>query len=268
VNILDYVLLAGLAGFGIYGFIKGFFKQALVIVGLVAAFFLASKYHTSVAEMDFLSRVREQSESVATVGSFLGILFVIAALASIIATLVGRRVRELSVGAGDRWLGGFLGLVVGAVVLGGVALGLKEWAVGAIQDAPAGADGIIANSVMVDELSEVYLTVIALVPQAQRDEISRVYEERFKTPGNDDASGVPPGVVKSSDPPAPRPVLNLGAQRALVRKLTGDSAVAVPAAAAEAGKNADAVPAAAVEAKGSVNVKDVDALPAVTPESK
>ena len=55
-----------------------------MIVGLVVAFFLASRYHTTVAEMSFLRSVRERSEDVALVGSFLGILFVVAAVGSII----------------------------------------------------------------------------------------------------------------------------------------------------------------------------------------
>ena len=251
-NILDYVLLAGLVGFGVFGFIKGFFKQALVIVGLVVAFFLASRYHTTVAEMSFLRSVRERSEDVALVGSFLGILFVVAAVGSIIATLVGRRVQSLSIGAVDRWLGAFLGIIVGAVLLGGVALGLKQLVGGGAVANAEGVDGIVASSVMVKELSEVCLTVMALaeqaLPEAQRDELSQEYEEWFKSGGMEGDTSVSPDSVKSSDPPPPSPLLGLGARRQLLRKFTEESTPPVPAA-AESVENSDAVPAVTSESE-------------------
>ena len=235
-NILDYVLLAGLLGFGVFGFVKGFFKQALVIAGLGLAFFLASKYHTNVAEMNFLSSVRERSESVALVGSFLAILFAVAALSSVIATLIGRRISRLSIGSGDRWLGSFLGLVIGAVVLGGVTLGLKEWEYGAVGDIPEEADGFIAESALVPFLSDVCLTLVALVPQESRDEAQRIYEERFRH-GNDDPVILPPEVVKSNNP-GTSGLLSIGIQRSLFRKVSeeSESARAVPAGAQSEGK--------------------------------
>ena len=71
-NPLDYFLIASLLGFLIYGYMKGFLRQVLLLIAIGLSFFLAARYHADLAATDFMSGLRENSESVALVSAFVG----------------------------------------------------------------------------------------------------------------------------------------------------------------------------------------------------
>ena len=139
-NALDYALIAVLVGFFIYGYIKGLLRQILVALAVGGSFFLAAKYHYELAAADFVGGIRERSESVALVAAFVGILFASAAITSVLASLVARRLESESLASGNRWLGGLVSMIVGVILLGGAAVGLEEWQV------PEGVIGRIPDS--------------------------------------------------------------------------------------------------------------------------
>lgn len=183
-NALDYGIAGVLLAFLVYGFVRGFLRQALTLVGLAVAFLLAARYHTALAEADFLSGVRERSESVALVGSFVGIFFVAAAVATVIATFIGRRLKIEELRAGNRVLGGLVGLGVGTLIVGGACLGLKEWRFpeGAVGPSPAELEepDLVTASFLVPRMADACLALVALIPQEHREELRRLYEDKLR----------------------------------------------------------------------------------------
>ena len=256
VNAVDYVLLAVLGAFLIYGYMKGFLRQVLLFIGIGVSFFLASRYHVALAESNFLESLRESNETVALVVCFVGILFVSAAITSIVASLIGRSFRTATGAGGDRWLGALLGVGVGAVLLGGVAVGIREWkapdgALG-IPSAEAGEAGgfsdLVAQSLLLPHFADVCLFVVDKIPKEQREELIAVYDDHIKVmkttkPAVESSTGNPVSDFTNSLTAAPREsaskiaiaaknertngkLLDLGALRTLVRNQEEEAAPA------------------------------------------
>ena len=201
-NPLDYVLLALLLAFFLYGYFRGFARQVLLFVGIGGSFFLASKYHSDLAGSSFFENMRERSESVALVIAFSVIFFVSAGVVGVLATFVGRRIQSWQIGSADRWLGGLLGVLVGVLPLGALCLALKEWqfphgAVGNLVTAETEerTQGLVIESFLVPQLADLSLDLVALIPQEGREELSRAYEENLeifrRPPGKQESGGSP-----------------------------------------------------------------------------
>lgn len=187
-NAVDYVLLAVLGVFLICGYMKGLLRQVLLFIAIGVSFFLASRYHLTLAESSFLDALRENNETVALVACFVGILFVSAAVTSIIASMIGQSFHAATGAGGDRWLGALLGVAIGAVLAGGIAVGLREWkgpdgAVGIpSSDEPAsgGLSDLVAQSVLLPHFADICLFVVDKIPKEQREELLAVYDEHIK----------------------------------------------------------------------------------------
>lgn len=183
-NTLDYTLIAALAVFFIYGYFKGFARQVLLLIGIGVSFFLASRYHTALAETSFLSNLREHSETATLVVTFLGIFFLSSMFLCALASSIGEKARSLKIGTADRWLGAALGGVIGVFLLGGIALGLKEWqfpegAAGKVipESTRQKAEGLVTDSVLVPTLTEACLELIAFIHE-KREEAIEILEKK------------------------------------------------------------------------------------------
>ncbi len=184
VSILDYVLIAILLIFSIVGYRKGFVIQTLGIIGFGLAFFLAARFHRALAEMPVLQGISQKSEPAALVVAFVTIFFLVAALTSIATHLIGKKIKHTPVRPGDKWLGTLIGLTKGVLVLGALAIGLKQLGLPKGVLIPAEqqekTEGIIADSVLVPKLAEACLIAVSLIPEESRDEITRVFREKTK----------------------------------------------------------------------------------------
>lgn len=257
-NALDYALIAVLVGFFIYGYIKGLLRQILVALAVGGSFFLAAKYHYELAAADFAGGIRERSESVALVAAFVGILFASAAITSVLASLVARRLESESLASGNRWLGGLVSMIVGVILLGGAAVGLEEWQVpegviGRIPDSTQKkAKGLVSESVIVPYLSTACLAIVDWIPQESADELAEIYRQHAGTAPT--SGGVASGLANSLTDAGDRAVqeeattartkrtsgrfLNLGAQRRLTLE-SEKAAKTAPASAEGAVKEAE-----------------------------
>ncbi len=236
-NALDYVLIGLLVAFLLYGYFKGFARQILLLIAVGASFFLATKFHPDVASLGFMEEMRSKNENTALVVAFVGILFLAAAALSFVLSLITRRMEHKELSQSNRWLGALLSLGVGVILLGGLAVGLREWqteegAVGSkIEVVKEKTQGWVDGSRLVPFLSDACLglvdNVAKLIPQAGRDELARMYEENLKGFGkksDDDASGLVNSLTTTTNDASGEPVpasglLDLGARRQLTQKL-------------------------------------------------
>ncbi len=181
-NPLDYVLIGVLLFCLIAGYIKGFLAQLLQILAIIASFLLASRFHVAVAENSLFETMRRHSPSAAQVTAFLGIFFVVGAILSVLTSMVAKRFQNEHMKAGDRWLGALFSTAKGALILGGIALGLQEWkfpsGVAIPADQQAAAEGLVTSSKLVPRLAETCLVLVDMIPAAQRQEIRDMVRER------------------------------------------------------------------------------------------
>jgi membrane protein required for colicin V production len=128
-NNLDYVLLIGTGLFFLLGLYWGLIRQVLSIIGLVVGVMAAGRYGPGVAA--WLSSFIADPILAGAIG-FLGVLLLVSALASFVASALRMFVGLLFLGWLDHLLGGLLGLVQAALAAGAllvmmVAFPLELW---------------------------------------------------------------------------------------------------------------------------------------------
>jgi membrane protein required for colicin V production len=153
-NGLDYAILLGMGFFLIMGLYWGLIRQVLAIAGLVVGIIMAGRYGSTVA--DWLSSFIADPMLSGVLG-FLGVLMLVSALASLVASLLHSFVGLLFLGWLDHLLGGLLGLVqagIAAAVLlvAMVAFPLPFWT------------QAVANSRLADPLLQVGALFSGLLP--------------------------------------------------------------------------------------------------------
>jgi membrane protein required for colicin V production len=110
VNLLDWILVALVAGFFLSGLLKGIVRQAFSLGGIVAGHLAGVRWHgqaRSLLKIDFPG-----GDAAAYVAVFLAVYL----LARLLGALAEQRVRSSALSGGDRLLGGLLGLVTGAAL--------------------------------------------------------------------------------------------------------------------------------------------------------
>jgi len=121
--ILDYVLLAILAYFTIWGLRKGLIRAVGSLFGLVIAIVLSSRYYEQVTEFvaPFLGGVTENYNLIRAL-SFIVLLVGISRLVLLLVAAVEKVYKSIAVlpfmKLANRLLGGVLGLIEGSIVLG------------------------------------------------------------------------------------------------------------------------------------------------------
>ena len=206
-NVLDFVLLGILAFFLVAGYIKGFIAQVLQIIAIVVAFVLAAKFYVPRADNDLFRGVRENNAGAAQVISFVGLFFVSGAVLSFLASVISKRFRNEHMKSGDRMLGAVLATAKGVLIVGGVALGLRNWQMGehvgdrfgVRQEHREAAENLVTTSALVPRLADACLTLVALIPQSGQEKVRELWE---KNTGGD-GQGDPGGTTKSLDPGTP-----------------------------------------------------------------
>lgn len=128
-NNLDYAILIGAGLFGVLGLYWGLIRQVLSIVGLVVGVVAAGRYGPEVAA--WLSSFVADPLLTGAIG-FLGVLLLVSALASLVASALRIFAGLLFLGWLDHLLGGLLGLVqaglaAAALLVAMVAFPLDVW---------------------------------------------------------------------------------------------------------------------------------------------
>jgi uncharacterized membrane protein required for colicin V production len=191
-NPLDYVLIGVLLFFFVAGYMKGFLAQFLQILGIIASFFLASRFYLAVAENSLFEGMRQRSASAAQVTAWIVIFFVSGAIFSVLSSIAAKRFQNEHLKPGDRWLGALFSTVKGVIILGGIALGLQEWKFPSGTALPPAeqqaAEGLVTSSLLIPRLGEACFAVVSAIPTQQRDELRKMIEQhRFHLdPGNGD----------------------------------------------------------------------------------
>lgn len=161
-NWLDYTLLALTAAFVAAGYVKGFTRQVLQLIGILIAFYIAMVYTPDLATRPFLARWVEQNPQLTHlltyVGLFVGSILTWNLAIAIAARLMpGRRIFRPV----DGLLGGFLGAIKAVLVVGGICLGLITW--GSLNDYPP-----FRQSVLAPKMAASCKTLVLLIPESTR----------------------------------------------------------------------------------------------------
>lgn len=120
--IIDYILLAILAYFFLWGFRKGLIQAVGSFIGLIVAVVIASRYF-DVAAMKFGPYVGlGNNENLARIISFIVLLILVNRAVLLIVAIVAKSFNAMAVvpgmKLGNRLLGAALGLIEGAMMLG------------------------------------------------------------------------------------------------------------------------------------------------------
>jgi len=172
-NWVDFVMLGILAAFLIYGVTRGFLRQILGILGVVAALFLAAYFTPSLAEARFLDDLRARNPNLPRMAAYIGIFIGAAVLFGIITSFITRSGPRRELKSTNSFLGAVLGALQGVLILGGVSIGLLEW------DDPR-ADPV-KKSVLAPRLAEGCKAIVLLIPEDGRKEIKEGFDQGKKS---------------------------------------------------------------------------------------
>lgn len=158
-NTVDVLILAALFLSTILGMYWGLIRQVLSVIGLVAGVLVASRYSGGVAETlsSFIS-----NPQAAQVIAFIGIMIIVSALASFLATVLHQAIGLLFLGWLDHLAGGVIGFVQGVlfctIIVGAAATLPNE-----------GINAALADSQVAMTMVRVFGVVLALVPESFRE---------------------------------------------------------------------------------------------------
>ena len=171
-NWVDYVMLGVLAAFLIYGVTRGFLRQILGIVGVVAALLLAAYFAPSFAEASFFDGLRERNPNLPRMAAYIGIFVGAAVLLGIVTSFITRSSPRREFKSTNSFLGAVLGALQGVLILGGISIGLLEW------DDPRAEP--VKKSVLAPRLAEGCKAIVLLIPEKGREEIQEGFEQGKK----------------------------------------------------------------------------------------
>ena len=120
----DWLIIAVILLNVILAAMHGFFAEALSMAGLVVGYLVAAWQYQRLAEwlLSFLN-----SEMLAEIFGFLIIFFVILMIFSVAGRIARRLMKEVGLSGFDRFLGGLLGLVKGALAVAVVLMGMAAF---------------------------------------------------------------------------------------------------------------------------------------------
>src|ERR1700691_2485206 len=120
----DWLIVAVIVLNVILAAMHGFFAEALSMAGLVVGYIVAAWQYQRLADW-FLRFLK--SELVAAIFGFLIIFFAILIVFSIAGRVMRRLMKEVGLSSFDRFLGGLLGVLKGALVVGVVLMGMTAF---------------------------------------------------------------------------------------------------------------------------------------------
>ncbi|MFY9948319.1 MAG: CvpA family protein [Candidatus Sulfotelmatobacter sp.] len=120
----DWLIIAVILLNVILAAMHGFFAEALSMAGLVVGYLVAAWQYQRLAEwlLSFLN-----SEMLAEIFGFLIIFFVILMIFSIAGRIARRLMKEVGLSGFDRFLGGLLGLLKGALAVAVILMGMAAF---------------------------------------------------------------------------------------------------------------------------------------------
>lgn len=161
--IIDYVLLAILAYFLIWGFRKGFVHAAASIVGIIVAVVLASRYFEQLADFAAPYIRLEDNINLARIIAFIVLLILINRLIVFLAAALLKTLSILPlVGFFNSVLGGIAGLLEGALFLGLIIYFAGKFPFGSV------VEKFLVDSQVAPYLLSIVNFIQPLIPEALR----------------------------------------------------------------------------------------------------
>jgi membrane protein required for colicin V production len=114
-NLLDIAILIIVALMTVRGFFRGIVQEAATLLGLIVSFFLAALYYKNLAF--WLERFVPNHEVILSFFCFVFLFILLIFLFNFLAILARGAIRLALLGWVDRTLGGFFGLLKGAVII-------------------------------------------------------------------------------------------------------------------------------------------------------
>ncbi len=114
-NLLDIAILIIIALMTVRGFFRGIIQEAATLVGLIVSFFLAAMYYKNLSAL--LVRFVPNHEIILSFFCFVFLFILFILLFNFLSILARKAVHLVLLGWLDRTLGGFFGLIKGAVIV-------------------------------------------------------------------------------------------------------------------------------------------------------
>ena len=114
-NLLDIAILIIIALMTVRGFFRGIVQEAATLVGLIFSFFLAALYYKNLTAL--LVRFVPNHEIVLSFFCFVFLFILFIFLFNFLSILARKVIHLVLLGWLDRTLGGFFGLIKGAVII-------------------------------------------------------------------------------------------------------------------------------------------------------
>ncbi len=166
-NWIDFMILAVVAISTVVGLFAGFVRRAVAVVGLGAAVLSALAFY-DVLGAYLMERGVVSAPAVASVGSFIVIVFVVYVVFVFVGRFLGMFVRALSLGWLDRLAGGLVGAVTGIVVSVGVVWLLTTFSLEVrIQ---------LRSSVLYPYVERAFGAIERLVPERPKERLEKAAE--------------------------------------------------------------------------------------------
>lgn len=142
-NLFDWLILLVWVVSSIYGIVRGFAREALSILGWIAAFLLANVLAESVAELG-----RDMIEEPTTrylLGwslTFIAVLLMV----GVVAAFLSKQMRQPGFNLGNRLLGGIFGFIRGVIIIAALSILLRAVL-------PDGEEDLLDSAVLMDPVN-------------------------------------------------------------------------------------------------------------------
>ena len=142
-NLFDWLILLVWAVSSIYGIVRGFAREALSILGWIAAFLLANVLAESVAELG-----RDMIDEPTTrylLGwslTFIAVLLMV----GVVAAFLSKQMRQPGFNLGNRLLGGIFGFIRGVIIIAALSILLRAVL-------PDGEEDLLDSAVLMDPVN-------------------------------------------------------------------------------------------------------------------
>ena len=115
IGLADLIMGAVIVVSAIYSVVKGFIKEAFIVIAIVVGLLVATKFYPSARNviLPFL-----RNPTVSSVAGFLLLFLLVAALLVILGNALSKTIHFLRLGFLDRLLGGLLGVFKGVLICG------------------------------------------------------------------------------------------------------------------------------------------------------
>jgi len=142
-NLFDWLILLVWVVSSIYGIVRGFAREALSILGWIAAFLLANVLAESVAELG-RDMIDEPTTRYLLAWSltFIAVLLMV----GVVAAFLSKQMRQPGFNLGNRLLGGIFGFIRGVIIIAALSILLRAVL-------PDGEEDLLDSAVLMDPVN-------------------------------------------------------------------------------------------------------------------